>query len=624
MKYLLVWFIALQGCLLAQDSLQLENILEQLEEGADQQYDVLLVLRHLKDNPIFINRASLKELLRIPFLSEKQARNILTYRGQHGPILSASDLTQVPGFSRELVAFLIPYIRFTGTQKPLRLQYRITSASSNRWEAEGDTLPFTRSLYVSHKLMLSVANRFQAVVLNEKDALEPNWTDFTSMSLNWIARQETWQVVAGDYTIAFGQGLVQSKANGLPVSLYGRPIFVRRLIQVRQKFSFNEWAYLRGGAATIQFTPYWEGGAFFSRRRYDARLQGDTLVTTLYRTGYHRDSRDMENRNRLGETLIGTWHRFSKSSWNVGVLLRGRSFSHPIVQNGRAVAGKVWDWHSSVALQFDQEGVRFSAEVAWQAPHAGAWQTTLRIVMARWQMGVAGFYYSREFFSLQGRRLGGFASWATNRKGLYGYLEGSLKSRWRLTLFWWATQKLWEPEQSQSPLQTKAQLQLEHRGVGGDRIILRLGYKDENWISFQPVWYTRVHFTIRRLKVIQLRTRLQWIRSSFESNRMGFVGYQEIQWRQRRFLLGSRWTMFDIPEPLPGVYQVEPDVQGYVRSVYYSTRGYRWIVFIKIPLVSRLSLHAKYMLHVLASESTQEKHLSSRQQELRLQIQWRL
>lgn len=56
--------------------------------------------------PVDLNSASLADLLALPGIGPGRARAVLAYRRSHGSFAAVSDLGEVPGFSRRLVARL--------------------------------------------------------------------------------------------------------------------------------------------------------------------------------------------------------------------------------------------------------------------------------------------------------------------------------------------------------------------------------------------------------------------------------------------------------------------------------------------------------------------------------------
>ena len=56
--------------------------------------------------PVDLNSASLADLVALPGIGPERARAVLAYRRSHGSFAAVSDLGEVPGFSRRLVARL--------------------------------------------------------------------------------------------------------------------------------------------------------------------------------------------------------------------------------------------------------------------------------------------------------------------------------------------------------------------------------------------------------------------------------------------------------------------------------------------------------------------------------------
>ena len=59
-----------------------------------------------------VNRLSLEELRRHPYLNFYQARAITDYRRLHGPLKSLNDLRLSKDFPKEAIDRLMPYVSF--------------------------------------------------------------------------------------------------------------------------------------------------------------------------------------------------------------------------------------------------------------------------------------------------------------------------------------------------------------------------------------------------------------------------------------------------------------------------------------------------------------------------------
>ena len=85
---------------------------DQLDEidGFPQEAKRFFALTGTKVRPLNINSLSLNELRRHPYLNYYQARAIVDYRRQHGPLKSLRELALLPDFSDEAIQRLEPYV----------------------------------------------------------------------------------------------------------------------------------------------------------------------------------------------------------------------------------------------------------------------------------------------------------------------------------------------------------------------------------------------------------------------------------------------------------------------------------------------------------------------------------
>ena len=85
---------------------------EQLDEieGVPSEVKAYMVVSQPHPRQLDINRLSLNELKRHPYINYYQARAIVDYRRLHGPVSSLSDLRLLPEFPSEAIARLEPYV----------------------------------------------------------------------------------------------------------------------------------------------------------------------------------------------------------------------------------------------------------------------------------------------------------------------------------------------------------------------------------------------------------------------------------------------------------------------------------------------------------------------------------
>jgi DNA uptake protein ComE-like DNA-binding protein len=69
-----------------------------------------LVVQHPSPRQLNVNRLSLQELKRHPYINYYQAKAIVDYRRQHGPLRSLNDLSLLKDFPAEAIQRLEPYV----------------------------------------------------------------------------------------------------------------------------------------------------------------------------------------------------------------------------------------------------------------------------------------------------------------------------------------------------------------------------------------------------------------------------------------------------------------------------------------------------------------------------------
>ena len=87
---------------------------DQLDEIEDFPLDAkeYLVIEHPSPRRLNVNRLSLNELRRHPYINFYQARAITDYRRLHGPLKSLNDLRLSKDFPQDAIDRLTPYVEF--------------------------------------------------------------------------------------------------------------------------------------------------------------------------------------------------------------------------------------------------------------------------------------------------------------------------------------------------------------------------------------------------------------------------------------------------------------------------------------------------------------------------------
>lgn len=305
----------------------LERAIEEIDpEESDLDLEELVqFLENLANNPININRASADDLMQIPGLNFRLAQSIVQYRSDQVPFSTIDDLTNVPGIGSATLSRIRPYITI-GTDQELRKDLYL---NPNYWTANGQFEGFSRyqqtiqeqegyarpdssggylgSPAKYYQRFRYSTNHLSLNLTQDKDPGEtltgPTNFDYTSWHIGVTDIGNLQDLVIGDYSISFGQGLLlwsggafgkgRDVTNGVSKNERG----------IRPFTSAQEATGFRGVAATygqdIQMT------GFYSNRNQTASVEGVNRVKFPTQTGYHRTANELARRNNLRQETFG-------------------------------------------------------------------------------------------------------------------------------------------------------------------------------------------------------------------------------------------------------------------------------------------------------------------------------
>ncbi|MCL1974099.1 MAG: OprO/OprP family phosphate-selective porin [Bacteroidetes bacterium] len=266
---------------------------------------------------------------------------LMFYSEEYGPLFSWEELNMLPAYDSTADSWLRPYVRLwrPGQADPFKLGellrrgrqlvlFRAKGKSGESWN------PNATLFY-----RFSAANRLQWGITLDHDAGEPLfdkgiWIDFVSFHLQ-LSRIGSWKrIVAGDYTVRFGQGLVAW--NGFSMSGLGPVQSLRRSEMGLTAYTgSNEDIFFRGLGATYE-RGRMQATLFGSAKKVDARITSDGF-TSLLHTGLHRTATELERRHNLSEAIAG-----------VNISLRG-----DWIKIGGTALGYAYDHRNAATLRPD-------------------------------------------------------------------------------------------------------------------------------------------------------------------------------------------------------------------------------------------------------------------------------
>ncbi len=429
------------------------DALEALAETGDPE-ELAELLEELRAQPLDLNTASADELALLPALTPLLALRIVAYRDSAGAFGSLPELRAVSGISAEVYEAVRPYLRIG---PPLDVPARRASRfprfpTAAEWRdvrgqavqryarrleeargfAEGRYAGSPDRLYT--RLTLSAARRVRFNVTLEKDPGEAfRWRpgtgtygyDYVSAYASAEKIGRVRQLVVGDFTASFGQGLVLWRSTALGKSREATRGLSRFGSGLRPYGSTDENRFFRGVAATVLATPALSLSAFYSRRTLDATtLDADTGgVSSLGTSGLHRLDAEIARKDALGQQVAGAAAEYRHDSFRVGAAWVETRFDQPVVPRSapdarfafrgtEARAASLFGHLRAGSALFFGEMARAEGATAAVGGVEYNWgRTGEAVVLAR--------SYPRHFVSLHGYAFGERVGATQNETGLY-------------------------------------------------------------------------------------------------------------------------------------------------------------------------------------------------------------
>lgn len=669
-----------------------EAILESIDEEDGDATELIELLQSLRDNPIDINTATADMLSDIPVLGIELATQIVTYRNNNGLYRSIPELQLVPGISELVFEQARPYLTIgetlTTTADRVSNYPEIPSAgeifSGMRFDViqrvtrrltlgRGYDDDSTRTTYVGspERIYTRVKGNFARKagfnVTLEKDPGEVfEWNpDAQSYGYDHVTGHiflrdfgRLQNLVIGDYSLAFGQGLAlwQSIAMGKSREATG---VVRNGRGIAPYGSTDENNFLRGAAMTFRVTPEISVTSFVSRRSLDATaiepdttdgLAADLGISSLNSTGLHRTASELARKDVLQESMAGGALNYVKPSYSFGATFYASSFDQPLLAGDRVdelfeFQGDGYTMSSAYGRVFVSD-YSFFGEVARDddgtvagvgGVTASAGRAARAVILAR--------HYPRDFTSLHGFSFGERNGATSNESGIYTGIQVVPSRTLRINAYFdqfrfpWARFGVPRPSDGYEALlyvQHKprrwithyVQVKTETKETGStvvDSTLLALdGLVDETRQSLR--WHLDYDFSKR----LRTRTRVEGVRFSRpdQKDEYGFMMYQDVRWRAFSALtLDNRLMLFDTDSFDARVFAYEYDLRYSFSVPAFSGRGQRAYIMATYQALDNVMLQAKYSVTRFEDVETVGSGLDEADgnvtREVRFQLLWK-
>ena len=453
------------GPLFSQNSDSYDIMLEFMEDlFADSEKEnepemVVEELVSLSESKININKADVEELLRIPFISEREAHGIIRHRKEYGEILSLYELKNIPELDMQATQQILPFITVESIPKfslkkslkhsksQLFLRYDRSLQDKNGYVNKA-TAPNKKYVgdpnhyYV--KYLFRASDKIDFGFTAEKDAGEQAWGEYNKgfdfysfhFQLSNIDFLKRW--VVGDYKMSFGQGLVVGTSSIIGKS--NNVLNVTPRNRGLQKYSSTaESGFFRGTGATVSFFDL-DLSIFYSQHKIDANLSGDGFITSLKTDGLHRTELEIGKKNNVSEEIVGANLNYQKQNFSIGgtfIKYQYGNILQPVEKpyNLYKIQKDYNYWNGGIDYTFRTHGMSFFGEAAYGKAGGIALLNGVKFYPAsRLGMSLLYRYYSPDY---QANYANGFGEnpRIENEQGLYIGAEFKPLKRFKVSAY---------------------------------------------------------------------------------------------------------------------------------------------------------------------------------------------
>lgn len=602
-------------------------------------------LQELAENPVNINRAGVNELLEVPGLNLNTARAIVDYRNNVKPFETIGELEEVSGIGRVTLEKMLPYVTIgSGLELSRALfsdyQYwtdggrfqAFTRYQQSLQEAQGYKIGPREGGYIGSPVKYYQrfgyqSNHISMNLTQEKDPGEelvgPLQFDHRTWHIALEDNGNLQMLVGGDYSLAFGQGLVlwSGVAFGKGSDVVGT--VSRNGRGIKPYTSAQETNYYRGAAATygdkLQFT-----GFFSNRKRSASEINQDT--TRFPGTdGYHRTETEFIQKNNLRHKLYGGNIQLNLPFGIIGATGYQTSFDRFIAASDQTYARYNFEGNANSAFGIDYRFLAGPAVIFGEAARSenggmGFVTGVESDIGFDTEMTLAYRHYQKEFQSILGNGFGEVSGQPKNEEGIYLGLRHTIGQK--ITLSAYVDQFRFPAARfgTNQPTQGYDWLGKAEVDFTSDLnfyVQLRSEIEDDEYQTVDEFGRSR-----RRLgeaqrssfranlgywvnPKVRLRTRGEVVQSrqAGEDLELGYLFYQDLRLLINDDIrLDTRVSMFDTESFATRVYQFENDLLYVFSSQSLFNKGQRLYLLLNYEPTDFLDLWAKFGITIYEDE----------------------
>ncbi len=619
-----------------------EDILEALNslDPTDPNFNPELLTQLLQDlaaNPININDAGKGDLLPVPGVDLRIAKAIVTYRKNVKPFESMEELLEVPGIGPATLGRMRPYVTIgSGLDLSKTLytsvdywttggEFEVFSRYQQELQTErGYRIPDSAGGYLGSPVKYYQRFKYESAHISinltqQKDAGETlrgstgfNYNSYhLALKDNGLLRM----FVVGDYSLAFGQGLIlwpgRSFGKGRNVIGTGN----RNGQGLDPYTSSQETNAFRGAAATVGNKLQITG--FYSLRNYSASTVGLDSTRIFQKDGYLQTQNDLADYNNLKMRTWGGRVQYELPIGFLGVTGYRAIFDKYIFAGTRTADRYEFSGRTASAFGFDYRllvgPTIVFGEIGRSQNNAYGFVTGVESPLGEnTEIMLVYRNYAKNFQSILGNGFGESGGEPHNEKGIYIGLRHAVNEKITLSAYfdqfrspapsfsagqttkgydWFGLIEVNLSPDLQFYIQAENEVEdIEYQVINEfGREVVRLGDEARGGIRAQ------VQYRVNRK--VRLRTRGEVIRARRpgENVSYGYLIFQDIRLTpSEKITIDARVTVFDTESYASRLYQFENGLLYVLSNQLLYGQGERLYATVNYEPLPWLELWAKF------------------------------
>lgn len=624
---------------------RIESIIEESDEEIDAT-ELIEELELLRQRPLNLNTATADDLRRIFFLNDIQINNLIVHRTRFGNLISMLELQSIDGFDLVTIQRIQPFVtveeavarrRFNlsdimerGNSQYFLRYHRLFEEQrgfSPISEEELERNPNARYLGSPYRLYtryrFTYYNNLSIGVTAEKDPGEeffrgsqPHGFDFYSAHFYLRDAGRIKSLAIGDYQVQFGQGL--TLWSGLAFGKSSEAVNTKKNgLGLRPYTSVDENNFMRGAGTTLR-TGNLEFTTFYSSKPRDANvLEVDTItqealvITSLQQTGLHRTPRELENKNAVQETFMGSNITWRRPNYHIGLtgyyMELGAEFRRNLSFYNRFDLNERTNWAVGADYNYIYRNFNAFGEVA--TSQSGGIAILNGVMMSldpRLSFSILHRHFSVDYQSLLSVAFSENTR-VSNESGIYLGMNARLSRTLSLNAyadhfsFPWMKFRTYAPSDGYDYL-----VQLNYRPERRIEMYARYRIKNKplNSPDESPIRYLddvkrqniRLHISYPVSPSFTFKNRVELVDFRHGNKKQkGYLIYQDIGYRSfaSPWAITARYAIFDTDGFDARIYAYENDVLYAFSFPFYSEKGHRAYIVARYRLNRNIDLQAR-------------------------------